>query len=82
MLPRAVLAALAKPAALTPRPTGHWAYAMPVTEAVYRYHFDRLRWAETHDRSDPALAPRRRVDSAQLALPDFAREHRLVGVVD
>jgi hypothetical protein len=58
-------------------PAGHWKYAQPITEAEYRWRFDRMRWAESNLPTDPTLRPRRRVDPRQVALPSFDRENAL-----
>ncbi len=55
----------------------HWKYAAPVTEAEYRYQLSRLEWAKHHRPQDPTLRPRRAVDPAQIALPNFDRENAL-----
>lgn len=56
-------------------PKSHWKHAEPVSEAVYRQHFDRMRQAEHADPSNPVLSPRKRVDPAAVALPDFTQEN-------
>jgi len=56
-------------------PATHWKYAQPVSEAEYRRHFARLRWAERHRPTDPTLRPRRAVDVRQVPLPSFEREN-------
>lgn len=53
----------------------HWKYPVPITEAEYRYQFDRMRWAELHAPRDPTLTPKRRVDPSQFELPNFDREN-------
>jgi hypothetical protein len=58
-------------------PTGHWKWPQPVSKQEYRYHFDRLRWAEENRPTDPALKPRRGVDPTHLPMPDFSRENAL-----
>lgn len=75
-LPHEVLAAFAN-AALVPRPVGHWAYAQPVSEDEYDFQFRRMRWAENNRPNDPVLKPQRKVDPAQLPLPNFDRENAL-----
>lgn len=59
-----------------PLPT-HWKYAEPISAEAYAYHFARLRWAERNAPGDPTLAPRRRVQPAQMSLPNFDRENAL-----
>jgi hypothetical protein len=56
-------------------PPRHWKYAQPISEERYRSEFDRLRWAERNRPAHPVLQPRRKVDPAQLPLPDFTREN-------
>lgn len=66
--------------ATDPRPgiaPTHWKYTQPITEADYRLHLDRLRWAEQHRPDDPALRPRKRVNSADVPLPNFDRENSI-----
>lgn len=53
----------------------HWKWAQPIPEAIYRYHFERLRQAEIDDPSAPVLRPRKRVDPAAVPLPDFSEEN-------
>jgi hypothetical protein len=55
----------------------HWKYAAPVSEADYRLRIERMRWAERHRPDDPTLRPRRRVESDQIAMPDFTRENSI-----
>ena len=55
-------------------PQGHWKYAQPITEVEYRYQVSRLGWAAKHRPGDPTLAPRKPVDTAQMALPSFDQE--------
>jgi hypothetical protein len=55
----------------------HWKWAEPVDEATYRYHFERLRRAETADPQNPVLRSRKRVDPAAVPLPSFERENQL-----
>lgn len=57
---------------------GHWKYPEPISHAEYRYQLARLQWAAQHRLDDPALRPRRAVDPAQVALPDFSREKAMV----
>jgi hypothetical protein len=56
-------------------PQGHWKFAEPVSEAVYRHHFDAMRRAERSGESNPALRPRQRVRAADVPLPSFAEEN-------
>lgn len=79
LLPHEAIAALADPTQQTPRPIGHWAYAEPITKAEYDYQLLRLRWAQQHRPDDPALTPRQKIDSKQLPLPNFDREHQTLG---
>lgn len=79
MLPHEVLAALADPAQLTPRPVGHWAYAEPISEAEYRYRVAHLEWTRAHHPSDPRGQAHGRVKPAELPLGDFSRERAHVG---
>lgn len=58
-------------------PPRHWKYVESVPETEYRYRFDRMRWAENNQPSDPTLKPRRRVDPREVPLPSFEREHAL-----
>jgi hypothetical protein len=55
----------------------HWKWAEPVDEATYRYHFDRLRRAETHDPTAPVLRSQKRVRPEDVPLPSFERENQL-----
>jgi hypothetical protein len=59
------------------RGPGHWKYAEPISEAEYQYQLQRLRWAVRHRPAEPGLRPRRKVDPAELPLPDFTRENAL-----
>lgn len=56
-------------------PKHHWKHAEPVSEATYRAHFEHMRRAESCDPSNPVLTPRKRVDPAAVALPDFTQEN-------
>lgn len=53
---------------------GHWKWCQPITADEYRYQVSRLTWAARHRPGDPTLAPRKPVDTAQMALPNFAQE--------
>jgi len=77
-LPYEVLAALAHPAELAPRPLGHWAYTKPISEAEYRWRFDALRRLEERNPDDPRLKTRRRLAAADVEVPDFSREEALL----
>lgn len=56
-------------------PRDHWKWAEPVSEEVYRYHFDRMRRAEAAGDPDPMLRSRQRVRAADVPLPSFAEEN-------
>ena len=56
-------------------PQGHWKFAEPVSEAVYRHHFERMRRAESSGESNPMLSSKQRVRAADVALPSFAEEN-------
>jgi hypothetical protein len=62
-------------------PAAHWKHAEPVTEAVYRYHFERMRRAESSGESNPMLRPRQRVRAADVPLPNFDSERAWSGPV-
>jgi hypothetical protein len=55
----------------------HWKFCERITEAQYEVEFARIRWAERHRPSDPVLKPRRKVDPAQIPMPDFTRENSI-----
>jgi len=77
-LPHEVLAALARPARLAPRPLGHWAYAAAISEAEYVWRFQALRQIEERRPDDPRLKTRRRLAAADVEVPDFSREEALL----
>jgi hypothetical protein len=56
-------------------PANHWKHAEPVSEAVYRHHFDRMRRAENAGESNPMLSSTKRVRAADVALPSFVEEN-------
>lgn len=63
-----------------PRPgiaATHWKYPEPISEAMYRWHFERMRWAERNRPDDPVLRPRQRVDPGQIEI-NFDREHAAI----
>lgn len=55
----------------------HWKYPKPITEAEYRFQFDRMRWAERNRPDDPTLRPKAAVDPREAPLPNFERENAL-----
>lgn len=58
-------------------PATHWKYARPIPKDEYDHLVARLRWAERHRPDEPGLRPRRAVQPAQLALPNFDRENAI-----
>ena len=53
----------------------HWKFVQIVDRVIYRRAFEAMRDAEWTNPSHPVLRPRRRVDPAQLPMPNFDREN-------
>jgi hypothetical protein len=59
-------------------PPTHWRFAKAISAEEYRWRFDALRWVEELRPDDPLLKTRRRLDAADVDVPDFSREEALL----